>query len=105
MGPQFEADTGGFQRPTADLEFQGVVAEQPQMARPRAGRDARQHRNARSAGAAAHQAVEVRSVGRFQFGASARIQRQPAQAVGHHHHDFGGRFLCQFTDQFLLIHK
>ena len=47
-GPELEADAGRLQRPAADDVFQRIVAEQAQMPRPAAGRDARLDRNAAS---------------------------------------------------------
>ena len=82
-------------RPMTILER--VVAEQPQVARAAARRDARLDRNAAAADAAPGQRVEIRRAGRFQLGHAARLQRQPAQAVGHQHHDFGIVFLVQRT--------
>ena len=104
VGPEFEADAGGLEGAAADLELEGVVAEQAEVPGAGAGRDARQHRHARAARAPGGEPVEVGGGGRFELGLAPRIQRQAAEAVGHEHHDLGGVLLGEFADQFVLFH-
>ena len=72
------------------LVLERVVAEQAEMARPAAGRDAGQDRDAQAADLPSTQGVEVRRAGRFQLGLAARLERQAAQAVGHQQDDLAG---------------
>ena len=104
LRPEFEADAGRFERAAADAILQRIVAEQAQVPRPAARADARLHRNAAAGDAALGQRVEVRRLGRFEFGLAARLERQAAEAVGHEHHDLRVVLNMQFARQLVHVH-
>ena len=83
---------------------QRIVAEQTEVARPAARRDARQDGDAQAADAVAGAGVEVRRAGRLQFGLAARFQRQAAQAVGDQQDDFRWVVFTQLANQFVHAH-
>ncbi len=105
VGPEFETNAGRFQGATADHILQRIVAEQAQMPRPAAGRDARLDRNAPAQHATAGQRVEVRRLGRFQFGQTARFERQPAQPVGDEHDNLRIVPLNETARQVVHVHS
>jgi hypothetical protein len=79
-GAQLEVEAGGAQGPPAELEVLGVVAEQPQVARPRAGRDPRADRLDQPGDAFGRQPVEVRRRRLLELGGVLAIG-VPAKAV------------------------
>ena len=86
-GLQREADPGRLQHAAADVELQGVVAEQRQVTRAGARRDPVAHGHRQPQRALAGQRVEVRCVGGLQLRQSAIGVRQAAQAVQHQPED------------------
>lgn len=88
----------------SDPELERVVAEEAQVAGAGSGRDPGQYRNARAAGSAGGEPVQIRGRGRLQFGSAPRLERQATEPVGDQHHDLGIRFFSQFPDEFELIH-
>ncbi len=99
-----EVNAQRLQDAATDAVLQRVVAEQAEMARPAARRDARQHRHTQAAHAVAGAGVEVRRPRRLQLGLAARLQGQSAQAVGHHQDDFRGVVFAQLAHQFVHVH-
>ena len=81
-----EIDAGGLQHPAADLDLKWIVAEEAEVARPRAGRDAVPHGYRLPDHAVHGQAVEVEAVSRLKLGAAARTW-QPAEAIEDAQHD------------------
>ena len=86
------------------LVFERIVAEQAEMSRSAARRDARQDGDAQAAHAFADAGVEVRRAGGFQFGLAARLQGQSAQSVGDDENDFRGVVFAQIAHQFVHVH-
>ena len=82
----------------------GIVAEQAQMARPAAGRDAGKDGNAAALHADLGQRIEVRLLRRFQLRLAARRHRQAAQAIGDEHDDFGVVLDVQFAGEGVGVH-
>ena len=103
---QFEPDAGGLQRPAADHVFQRIVAEQAQMARPAARRDAGER-----SGCCDPSTPRVASASRFGVRAVSNsvlppgLHRQAAQAVGHQHDDLRVAFRLQFASQVVDVHR
>ena len=65
--------------PAADQVLDRIVAEQAQVSRPAAGRDARGDRIHASLDAVFCQGVQIGGLGGLQFRRSARLDRQSAQ--------------------------
>ena len=91
-------------RPAADQVLDRIVAEQAQMSGSAAGRDAGGDRIHAALNAVSGQGVQIGGLGGLQFGRSARLDGQSAQAVGHEHHDFRLVGDLQVADQLLDIH-
>jgi hypothetical protein len=85
---QLDVEAGRRQGPPAQLVLQGVVAEQPEMPRPRARRDAGPDGLDESYRPLGRQLVEVRRRRLFELAASGGVG-VPAEAVHHHEHDPG----------------
>src|SRR5579871_482868 len=96
-------DAKGFENATADAVLERIEAEQAEVPRPAARRDARQDRDAQTADAFAGAGVEVGRTCRFQLGFAARLQRQTAQAVGDQQNDLRAVFFAQLAHQFVHV--
>ena len=105
VGAQVKVDAQRFQHPATNLKLKRVVPEQPQMARPRTRRDARQHRRAQAQHAIFRQRIEVRRLRGLQFRLAPGSKRQPPQTIRHAQHDL--RFILdrQFLHQIVQIHE
>ena len=85
LRPQLEAHAGGLQGPAADQVLDRVVAEQGQVSGPAAGGNARGDGIHASLDPVFCQGVQIGGLGGLQFRRPARLDRQPAQPVGHQH--------------------
>ena len=103
---QFQAQAQRFNHAAAHLKFQRVVAEQPEMPRPAAGRDAGRGGNHAALRGILAQLVEVRRGGGFQRRQIKLLLRgQVAEAVEHDQHELGASgFQCQFGIKRVQIH-
>ena len=90
FGLQIEVDAERLEHPAADLVLDRIVAEQAEMARPAAGRDAGADRDRQAADIVPDQGIEIRGRGGLELGRAAGLDRQPAEAVGDREHDLAG---------------
>ena len=90
-GRDGDADAQRLQHAPADEVLHRVVAEEAEVARPAARRDARQHRRRQPARAHPREPVQVGRRGRLKLGLAGVRVRQPAETVGHQHDDLGRR--------------
>ncbi len=96
-GFQFHAESERFDHTATDLEFQRVVAKQPEMPRPAAGRDAGGDGNHAALRRILRDLVEVRRCRGFKRRQVILFTRRDvAEAVKHDEHEFGLGFQCQF---------
>ena len=86
----------------ADFVLQRVVAEQRQVRRPAARRDAAADRVGQPAFRLAGELVQAGDVRRLQFGPA--LVRHAAEAVGDQQHDLGGILLGEFAQNFIWDH-
>ena len=105
LRPQLEADAGGLQGPAADQVLDRIVAEQAQVSGPAAGGNARGDGIHASLDPVFCQGVQIGGLGGLQFRRSARLDRQPAQPVGHQHDDLRLVRGFQVADELLNIHE
>ena len=84
-----EVDSEGFEDAAADVVFEGVVAEESEVAGAAAGGDAWQNRNAHAQHTALGERIEVGRVGGFKFGFAAWLKRESAESVCDVEDDFG----------------
>ena len=84
---QLEADAGGLERTAADQVLDRVVAEEAQVARSAAGRDAGKTGMLLPQTPRAGERVEIRRFGGFELGQAARLLRQAAKSVADVHDD------------------
>ena len=104
LGSDGEVDAQRFQNAATDAVLEWVVAEEREVPRSAARRDARQHGCAETADAVANHGIEVWSRGGFHLGFAARFERQPAEAVGHEKNDLGVCGLAELLNQFVDVH-
>ncbi len=104
-GLQFQAQPQRLDDAAAHLEFQRVVAEQAEMPRPAAGRDAGRGGNHAALRGVFAQRVEVRRGRGFQR-RQVKLLRggDVAEAVEHDQREFGFGFQCQFGIKRVQIH-
>jgi len=87
-GPQVHAHADDLHDAAADLDHARVIAEQPQVRRPAAGRDAVVDGDRATQGALGCQRVQVRGLGLFQWRAVSILGGPDvAQAVQHQQHE------------------
>ncbi len=93
----------GLQDAAPELVSQRVVAEQPEVGRPGAGRDAHEHRVGHAAGAEAGDLVQVGFLRRFELGPA--VDRQAAEPVADEEDDLGIRRERQFLRDIFPVHS
>ena len=104
-GFKFHAQAKRFNHAAADLEFQRVIAEQTEMSRPAAGRDAGRNGNHAALRRVFCQRIQVRRDGGLQRREIILFLRgDVAQAVEHDQREFGFGFQCQFGIKRVQIH-
>ena len=102
---QFQSQPQRFNYTAADLEFQGIVAEQTEMTRTAAGRDAGRGGNHAALRGILAQPVEVWRGGGFQRGEKILFPRgNVTEAVEHDQREFGVGFQRQFGIKRIQIH-
>lgn len=101
---QLEADAGGLQGAAADQVLDRVIAEEGQVSGTAAGGDTRCDRIHAALDPVFCQIVQMRGFGGFQFRRPARLDRQPAQPIGHQHNDFRFVLGLQLANELLNIH-
>jgi hypothetical protein len=104
MGADLDADAERLEHAPADVVHERVVSEEPEVPRPRAGRDPGRDGEAQPDGPLRRQRIEVRRPRGLQLGRAPRLDRQPAEPVGHQHDDLGRVGLAQLADEFLHRH-
>ena len=88
---QFKADAGGLERAAADEVLQRIVAEQTEVAGAAAGAMPGLTGMLLPRMPLLRECVEVGRLGGFEFGESAGMLRQAAEAVGDEHDDLASR--------------
>jgi hypothetical protein len=99
VGRQIEVDAERLEHAAADAVAERIVAEEPEMTRPAAGRDPRRHGDRQPAHVAGHQRVQIGRRGSLEPGRPARRHGQAAQAVGNEQHDLRLVRLREVSDQ------
>ena len=89
--PQVEVDAQRLEDAAADPVLERVVAEEGEVARPAARRDAEADRHGQAAEAVGGEPVEVHGVRLLQLGAAGLRIGQPAEAVDDEEDDLGSR--------------
>ena len=104
LGLQVKVDAQGFQDAPADVIDQGVVAEQGEVRRAAAGRDAVGHRHGEPQLRMGGQGIQVGGVGRLELGQAIGLAGQAAQPVHDEVDDLGPGRDPQTAHQLKLSH-
>ena len=83
-----ERNARRFENAATNLEDERIVTEEPEVSGTAAGRNAGQDREGHAADALGGEFIEIRRVGGFEFGRSARLERESADTVGDDHDNF-----------------
>jgi len=104
VGPQLDAQPQRREHPAPHLVGEGVVAEEAQVARARAGGEAGGHQGDAPQVGLLGQGVEVRGAGGGQLGGAARLAGQSAHAVEDDEEDLAGGLAAEFANVGQEIH-
>jgi hypothetical protein len=102
--PEVEVDSQGFENTAADRVPERLVAEEPEVSRPAAGRDAGRDVAKQAAGAPPRKGVEMGNAGRLHLGQPGPRIREAAQPVRREEDDLGGAGDGQAPSQ-VQIHR